>query len=111
MRLGNRGSDGRDSRIALRILFGVSGLVALLVALIVLAGAIALPGLSEWVAVTFDTGVGLKSAAVIAAIISVTVMIVFALAAGEGLIGEIQFMIPGFFLFFVFFWLMIAWVF
>jgi hypothetical protein len=104
-------ADRGDSKVALRILFGVSGLVALLVALIVLAAAVTLPGMSEWVATTFDTGIGLKNAAVIAAIIAVSVMIVFALAAGEGLIGEIQFMIPGFFLFFVFFWLMIAWVF
>jgi len=101
----------RDSRFALRILLGFSALVAFLVALIVLAAATTLPGISEWVAVTFDSGIGLKNAAIAAAVISVTVIIVFALAAGEGLIGEIQFMIPGFFLFFVFFWLMIAWVF
>jgi hypothetical protein len=105
------GADQRDSRLALRILLGFSALVAFLVALIVLAAATTLPGLSEWVAVNFDSGIGLKNAAIAAAVISVTVMIVFALAAGEGLIGEIQFMIPGFFLFFVFFWLMIAWVF
>jgi hypothetical protein len=103
--------DRRDSRAALRILLGVSGLVALLAALLVLAAATTLPGLSEWVAVTFDSGIGLKNAAIAAAVISVTVMIVFALAAGDGFIGEIQFMIPGFFLFFVFFWLMLAWVF
>ncbi|MCA1788290.1 MAG: hypothetical protein LC667_00105 [Thioalkalivibrio sp.] len=105
------GTDLRDSRFALRILLGFSALVAFLVALIVLAAATTLPGLSEWVAVSFDSGIGLKNAAMAAAVISVTVMIVFALAAGDGLIGEIQFMIPGFFLFFVFFWLMIAWVF
>jgi hypothetical protein len=105
------GSDLRDSRFALRILLGFSALVAFLVALLVLAAATTLPGLSEWVAVTFDDGIGLKNAAIASAVISVTVLIVFALAAGEGVIGEIQFMIPGFFLFFVFFWLMIAWVF
>jgi hypothetical protein len=105
------GTDQRESRFALRILLGFSALVAFLVALVVLAAATTLPGLSEWVAVNFDSGIGLKNAAIAAAVISVTVMIVFALAAGEGLIGEIQFMIPGFFLFFVFFWLMIAWVF
>lgn len=103
--------DRRDSRIALRILLGVSGLAALLAALLVLAAATTLPGLSDWVALTFDSGIGLKNAAITSAVISLTVMVIFALAAGEGLIGEIQFMIPGFFLFFVFFWLMIAWVF
>ncbi len=104
-------SDRSDSRLALRLLFGFSALVALLVALIVLAAAVTLPGLSDWVAMTFDAGLGLRTSAIIAALISVAVLVVFALAAGDGLIGEIQFMIPGFFLFFVFFWLMLAWVF
>lgn len=103
--------DRGDSRLALRVLLGTSALVALLVALLVLAAAVSLPGLSEWVAMTFDDGIGLKSAALVAALVSVVVSIVFALAAGDGLIGELQFMIPGFFLFFVFFWLMLAWVF
>ncbi len=104
-------SDRRDSRLALRVLLGTSALVALLVALLVLAAAVSLPGLSEWVAVTFDDGIGLKNAALAAAIASVVISIFFALTAGEGLIGELQFMIPGFFLFFVFFWLMLAWIF
>ncbi|WP_018864552.1 MULTISPECIES: hypothetical protein [Thioalkalivibrio] len=103
--------DHRDSRLALRILLGTSALAALLVALIVLAMAVTLPGLSGWVAATFDDGMGLAMAALVAAIVSLLVMLVFALAAGEGLIGELQFMIPGFFLFFVFFWLLLAWVF
>ena len=105
------GGDLRDSRFALRVLLGFSALIAFLVAVVVLAAATTLPGLSEWVGTTFDSGIGLKNSAIIAAVIAVTVLIVFALAAGDGLIGEIQFMIPGFFLFFVFFWLMIAWVF
>ncbi|MCC5869814.1 MAG: hypothetical protein JJU27_15030 [Gammaproteobacteria bacterium] len=103
--------DRRDSRLALRVLLGTSALAALLVALVVLAAAVSLPGLSDWVAMTFDDGIGLKNAALAAAIVSVVVSIVFALTAGEGLIGELQFMIPGFFLFFVFFWLMLAWIF
>lgn len=104
-------TDRRDSRLALRILFGTSALAALLVALLVLAAAVSLPGLSDWVAATFDDGIGLRTSALVAAIVSVAVILVFALVAGEGLIGELQFMIPGFFLFFVFFWLMLAWVF
>jgi len=103
--------DRRDGRLALRILLGTSALATLLVALIVLGAAVTLPGLSEWVATTFDDGMGLQMAALVAAIVSVLVMLVFALAAGEGLIGELQFMIPGFFLFFVFFWLLLAWIF
>lgn len=104
-------SDQRERRRVLRLLLGLSGLGALLAALVVLGAATALPVLSEWVAQTFDDGIGLRVAAIIAATVAVLLMIVFAVAAGDGIIGEIQFMIPGFFLFFVFFWLMIAWVF
>lgn len=103
--------DGQDSRRALRILYGLSFLAAFLVALIVFAAAVTLPGLSEWVVENFDDGIGLKGAALISAAVSVFVLVVFAIAAGEGLIGEIQFMISGFFLFFVFFWVLVAWVF
>jgi hypothetical protein len=104
-------ADDRDRRRALRIVFGTSALVALLVALLALAAATSLPALSEWVSVTFDEGIGMKAAAMWAAIVSVVVLLVFAVTAGEGIIGELQFMIPGFFLFFVFFWLMLAWIF
>lgn len=64
-----------------------------------------------WIDGTFSQGLGLKNAAIIAAVVSVIIMLVFALAAGDGLLGEVQFMIPGFFLFFLFFWIMTAWVF
>jgi hypothetical protein len=105
------GADGRDRRRALRLVFGTSALAALLIVLLVLALATSLPAFSDWVSVTFDAGIGLRTAALWAAIVSVVVLLVFALTAGEGLIGELQFMIPGFFLFFVFFWLMLAWIF
>lgn len=38
-------------------------------------------------------------------------MVVFALVAGDSLIGEIQFMLGGFFSFFFMFTVLIAWVF
>lgn len=107
----NDSRDSRDSRIALRVLLGFSGLVAFLLALIVLAAAVTLPGMSDWVANTFDAGIGLKNAAILAAFLSVGILVLFALVAGDGLIGEFQFLIPGFFLFFAFFWLMVAWIF
>lgn len=105
------GIDQKESRKALRILYGVSVLGALFVALIALGAATTLPGISSWVAETFDSGIGLRKAAIVSAIVSVLVLIVFAVASGDGLVGEIQFMISGFFGFFVFFWLLIAWVF
>lgn len=103
--------ESRERRIALRLLVGVSAIVTVLAALILIAAAATLPGMSEWVVVNFDSGIGLKNAAIASAVTSFAVLIVFALVSGDGLIGEIQFMIPGFFLFFVFFWLLLAWVF
>jgi hypothetical protein len=38
-------------------------------------------------------------------------MIVFAISSGDGLLGEIQFILGGFFLFFVIIWLLVAWIF
>lgn len=71
----------------------------------------AMPNFVNWIDQVFTPGLGLKSAAIIASVISIVVLILFAIFAGDGLIGEIQFMIPGFFTFFLFFWLMTAWVF
>ena len=85
-----------------------------LVALVLLLGLallLMLPLLAEVVAVHFSPGLGLKSSAVIAFFISVSIMIVFALASGDGLLGELQFILGGFFLFFVIIWLLLAWIF
>lgn len=87
---------------------------ALLISLVVLltAGALLLlPGLSEVVATHFEPGLGLRTAAVIAFFVSAVLMIIFAIASGDGLLGEIQFVIPGFLVFFLILWLMIAWIF
>ena len=59
----------------------------------------------------FEPGIGLKTAAVWSFFLTVAVMVVFALVAGDSLIGEIQFMIGGFFSFFFMFTVLIAWVF
>ena len=103
--------DGKEARRAFGLLMGLSILTAFFIALIVLASFMTLPGLSGWVDGTFNDGIGLKWSALISAIVSILVLVGFAVTSGEGLIGEIQFMISGFFLFFCFFWLLIAWVF
>ena len=68
---------------------------------------VALPLLAEHL----EPGIGLKQAAVIAFIATLVVFVVMAIAAGDGLLGEIQFMLAGFGGFFVACWLMIAWIF
>lgn len=87
---------------------------ALLISLVVLlaAGALLLlPGLADVVATHFEPGLGLRTAAVISFFVSAVLMIIFAIASGDGLLGEIQFVIPGFLVFFLILWLMIAWIF
>lgn len=87
--------------------------VALLVLMLVLgAGALfALPVLLEFHQAQLAPGVGLKDAALYSFATTVVVLIVFAIAAGDGLLGELQFMLLGFFAFFLVLWLLIAWIF
>lgn len=85
-------------------------LIALVVVLSV-AILLMIPALSEIVSVHFAPGLGLKESAVISFFITLVVMIMFAVASGDGLLGEIQFILGGFFLFFIIIWLMIAWIF
>ncbi len=56
-------------------------------------------------------GVSIKQAAILAFVATVILFVIFALSAGDGLLGEIQFMISGFGLFYLVAWIMIAWLF
>ena len=96
-------SDRRESR-RIAVAIGLLVLVGLGLALFLLSS---LGGVVE----IFEPGVGLKTAAIIAFATTVVLMIVFAIAAGDSLIGEIQYMLGGFFSFFFILWLLIAWVF
>ncbi|MEX1215543.1 hypothetical protein [Saccharospirillum sp.] len=82
-----------------------------LVALLFIGGFFSWPMLTEFNQVYLAPGVGIKDAAVIAFIATVLVLIIFAVASGDGIIGEIQFILIGFFAFFVVLWLLISWVF
>ncbi|VUD42181.1 hypothetical protein TDB9533_00640 [Thalassocella blandensis] len=87
--------------------------IALIALVIVLLGAVLLlmPMLAEISALYLAPGLGLKHAFVLSFFISIILMIVFAVAAGDGLIGELQFVIPGFFLFLIIIALLLAWIF
>lgn len=78
---------------------------------IVLLALIFLPSTFAWVVQLFEPGVGLKMASIIGFFVATILFIVFAIFAGDGLLGEIQFMIGGFLLFYLIFTVMIAWVF
>ena len=82
----------------------IAGLVVLGIMLLAL---IFLPVIVQ----SFEPGLGLKMASIIGFFVVTTLFIVFAIFAGDGLLGEIQFMIGGFLLFYLIFTVMIAWVF
>ena len=98
---------GTEKRDELKMWGFVLGLGLVLVILGVAFGPPLLADLSA----TLEPGVGLKTAAIWSFGVTFVMFLVFAIVAGDGLIGEIQFMLSGFFLFFVVITLLIAWVF
>jgi hypothetical protein len=98
---------GTEKRDELKMWIGVLGIGLVLVILGVLFGPPLLGDLSA----TLEPGVGLKTAAIWSFGVTFVMFLVFAVVAGDGLLGEIQFMLGGFFLFFVIITLLIAWVF
>lgn len=100
-------TDGKDKNESRRMAVALVVLVTVL-----LVGArLSLSVLEEIAATHLSPGLGLKSAAVISFVVSVVLMIVFAVASGDGLLGELPYVLGGFFLFFLIVWLLTAWIF
>lgn len=97
---------GSGSRGDFKILVVVLIAVAVLVAIAFMAGTFLLTGIMH----ALEPGVGLKEAVPWSFGITVLLFIVFAIAAGDGLLGELQYMLLGFFAFFVIITLLMAWV-
>jgi hypothetical protein len=100
-------AEAKDRKAARTI-----GLVLLALFVLLAIGTLMLyPMIASFAELHFTPGVGLKQAAVIAFFVTLTVFVVFAIAAGDGLIGELQYMLGGFLSFFLVVWLMVAWIF
>jgi len=97
---------GRDHG-DLRVLGLILAATAVLIVVVLVFGGPMIQGL----AATLNEGVGLKTAAVWSFGVTVALFVLFALVAGDGLIGELQFMLGAFFSFFALITLLIAWVF
>jgi hypothetical protein len=99
----------RDRQEATRLLAAaVSGILLLIV--ILGAGFYYLVGIGA--SDPFAAGLGLKNAAIISFAVSLVVILVMAVVSGgDAIFGELPFTILGFLIFFVVFWLMIAWIF
>ena len=100
-------SDEKDKRQARATLLAIVAVLILAVIAIILL----LPMLGEVTGPVFSAGLGLKQSAVIAFFVTITLLVIFAISSGDGLIGELQFVLGGFFTFFLIIWLMIAWIF
>lgn len=107
MKLKVNTSDREDKRTARTTAMLLVAIILALVAGIVLLA----PELFAAMDPVFSEGVGLRTSAIISFFVTLVVMLLFTLAAGDGLIGELQFVLPAFFVFFLFFWLGIAWLF
>jgi len=96
--------DIEDRKLTIR-------LFAAIVVAVAVAGALLFFFGGPLIAEHLEPGLGLKTSAVISFAVTLAVIVVMAVVAGEGLLGEIQFMILGFAGFFVILWLLIAWIF
>ncbi len=65
----------------------------------------------NWIDTTFNTGLGFKPAVAIAFILTIVVMVLLAIVSDGGILGEIQYILGSFFIFFVVFTFLIAWIF
>lgn len=85
-----------------------------LIALVIVLGIailLMLPVLSNIITVHLSPGMGLKDSAIISFFVTTVIMIVFAISSGDGLLGEIQFILGCFFLFFIIIGFLVAWIF
>ena len=102
-------SDRSERNEALRLFVAATAGILLLI-IIGGAGLYYLIGLGQ--SDPFSPGLGLKNAALISFGVSLVVILVMAVVSGgDAIFGELPFTILGFLIFFVIFWLMIAWIF
>ncbi|MGC1711332.1 MAG: hypothetical protein WA717_07010 [Methyloceanibacter sp.] len=101
--------DQRDRTEAMHLL--IAAAIALLLLIVIIgAGIYLVVGLGE--SDPFSAGLGLKNAAIVAFGVSLAVILIMAVVSGgDAIFGELPFTIAGFLIFFVIFWLMIAWIF
>jgi len=101
--------DERDRKEAARLLLAA----AIAILLLIVIGAVGIyfiTGLGD--SDQFSAGLGLKGAAIVSFGVSLVLILIMAIVSGgDAIFGELPFTIAGFLIFFVIFWLMIAWIF
>mgnify|MGYP001387440896 FL=1 len=100
-------SDLKDRNDSRKILLSLTVLFIILILSIIFM----FPQFFEILSTSTTTGLDLKDSAVVSFFVSLVLVTVLAMVSGDGLLGEVQFVVVGFLLFFIVFWLMIAWIF
>jgi hypothetical protein len=101
--------DDHDRKDAARLLLAAAVAILLLIA-IGGVGIYLIIGMGD--SDPFAAGRGLKGAAIVSFGVSLVLILVMAIVSGgDAIFGELPFTIAGFLIFFVIFWLMIAWIF
>ena len=103
--LGN--SDLKDRNDSRKILLSLTVLFIILILSIIFI----FPSFLEILSTSTSAGLGLKDSAVVSFFVTLVLVTILTLVSGDGLLGEVQFVLAAFFLFFIVFWLMIAWIF
>ncbi len=96
--------DLEERRQTTRLFLAIAAVVVALVVVLVVFVA---PSVSA----ALSPGLGLRGAAIAAFFVTLGVILLMLVAAGDGLLGEVQFALPAFGVFFVLIWMLIAWVF
>ena len=100
-------SDLKDRNDSRKILLSLTVLFIILILSIIFM----FPQFFEILSTSTSSGLGLKDSAVVSFFVSLVLVTVLAMVSGDGLLGEVQFVVVGFLLFFIVFWLMIDWIF
>ena len=100
-------SDLKDRNDSRKILLSLTVLFIILILSIIFM----FPQFLEILSTSTATGLGLKDSAVVSFFVSLVLVAILAIVSGDGLLGEVQFVLAAFLLFFIVFWLMIAWIF
>ena len=101
--------DQKKQTLTLSIFLGI--VIVIVFVSVIVAAVLLMPELARIGNDIFGEGLGLKDAAIIAFFLSVGLLVVFALVAGDGLLGEVQFLLASYVGMFVINWLLIAWIF
>ena len=100
-------SDLKDRNDSRKILLTLTVLFIILILSIIFI----FPSFLEILSTSTSTGLDLKDSAVVSFFLTLVLVSILAIVSGDGLLGEVQFVVVAFFLFFIVFWFMIAWIF